>query len=558
MTHYITLKTSGDSELYFDKYDPRKRVTDMTDVLGLGQVTNLKVVLRSGTSFQAVEPGNIQHVLAGKLRYAFEVSGALIRPLDLWVESVVLNETKPPVSRYNPPEHMDKFTWSVITHLMIQAETERGLVVSQQSTVSQQGSPPGAASQNPVKAKIVFNPAPFPMPTSAPTTVPTVGSEQDSEQEQELARHTAVVGHAEPTVEQVEEALNALAQQAAQTATDLFKDQPAPILVGVQNLADGSLDEIWYYPRWVKKHGVNKKRWQTEIDVLRKRQDDTGRNPLIPRHIAMPGDAGNGKTFASMIAFGPNIRKVSCSEETLASDMAGYKAIESDGVGGIQERLIMGEVLKAYTHKHDDSCKRDEAGRCGGEVVILDEGDRPNPQVMTLMHPMMDGSPTFTYLGVEYTRGEATFLVVLTYNPHSEGSYIADPLWSRMGRPLRWEVSLWTAKRLGVRQELLDFTAKMLTMIRNGDSNVQAPSLRLLLRANAEWNDNGEESGWGELLSENRGSSRTVWLEVIKARVGTKMGRELENSEGAMLIADDDWSLIASDTHASDPTDDSQ
>lgn len=534
MSYYVALKTSGGSEIRFDKYADDKDVKAQVDVFGYGLLTNLKVTFHpSSGAAVALPPAQIAEVMRGQTRQAFELSGIALRPLDLWIDSASINGQATATRRYNPPAHLDKFDWPGLLSLIISAEADR---------YGAQAVTAGTASS--------------PTPVVSPATTAAVSANAGAAQQvSEAARHTAVVEHDEPTVEQAQEALDALAQQAAQSATDLFKDQPDPILVGVQTLADGSLDEIWYYPRWVKKHGANKKRWRTEIDVLRKRQDDTGRNPLIPRHIAMPGDAGNGKTFACMIAFGPNVRKVSCSEETLASDMAGYKAIESDGVGGIQERLIMGEVLKAYTHKHDDSCKRDEAGRCGGEVVILDEGDRPNPQVMTLMHPMMDGSPTFTYLGVEYTRGEPTFLVVLTYNPHSEGSYIADPLWSRMGRPLRWEVSLWTAKRLGVRQELLDFTAKMLTMIRNGDSNVQAPSLRLLLRANAEWDDNGEESGWGELLSENRASSRTVWLEVIKARVGTKMGRELENSEGAMLIADDDWSLIASDSHPSDPSD---
>jgi hypothetical protein len=85
---------------------------------------------------------------------------------------------------------------------------------------------------------------------------------------------------------------------------------------------------------------------------------------------------------------------------------------------------------------------------------------------------------------------------------------------------------------------------------------VQAPSLRLLLRANAEWADGTEEDGWGEILAENLGPSRTVWLEAIRARVGTKMGRELEASEGAMLIADHDWSMIADATTFGDDSDD--
>lgn len=281
-----------------------------------------------------------------------------------------------------------------------------------------------------------------------------------------------------------------------------------------------------YYPRRIPVFDMASMsvEYHWDVDRIRFYADLTKANPKIPFHILMTGPPGGGKSTSCRAVLGGNCRSLSFTETTEEWRAMGKVTYGSDAKGNLQERIVLGELLAAFTHIHDSHCP----DPCGGAVFIAEEFNMAPPTILTMIHPMLDGTMRFEYEGVEYIQSP-DFLFVGTANLDAPGGMIAPALWSRIKGRIEFEPSTEAARRAGVRDELCDFTDNLIEKRNNGAPRLQIPGMRDLLAADVIWGTLGEASAWQQLLSDAHGSSRGDWLkEIGGSRTSTEFVKFLE------------------------------
>lgn len=200
------------------------------------------------------------------------------------------------------------------------------------------------------------------------------------------------------------------------------------------------------------------------------------------------GAPGVGKTAAVEAAF-PDVISVDGTGETEVSDFVGA--------------YIPGETPGQYVWEDGPLVRAAEQG----VPFFVDELSRINPQVLTLLYPLMDGRGRFTAPGRPISAGGPTvtakpgFYIIGAYNPNIPGCRIDEPMLSRFALHVELSTCYRLAKILGVPDSAVKCAEKLDEQRRDPAFDLDwAPQLRELIRFKDTAAAFDEATAWQALI----------------------------------------------------------
>lgn len=164
-----------------------------------------------------------------------------------------------------------------------------------------------------------------------------------------------------------------------------------------------------------------------------------------------------------------------------------------------------------------------------GVPLFVDEISRINPQVLTILYPLMDGRDRVTIpgrpasVGGPHVIAAPGFYVVGAYNPDLPGCRIDEPLSSRFAIHIEFTTDYTIAARLKVPATAMKAARKLDGLRRDSNHPLQwAPQLRELIRFRDQASTFTEAFAWRALLGAAPDQDRPIVAEVVAEFVGIK------------------------------------